>query len=420
MSFSRLHLYLRPCDFHVQASAAVGLIAVYVGLASAQKICTECPPCVDMELCADARTNGGLTGVGDTCKFVGDFNGAANEVAVNLCPNECEICPNDSCDSNDDYVSQGSTNVRVNVNTGARMESIFVQCVPKRTCVVGAEFEFASGFVYDPTLMAGMNRRCDPITVCDCSLGAWTRTAATATSDAECAALTVCTSEEYDNNPANIPAVGDACTVASTTDRDCQPLTVCGPNRYETVAPTTYTQRVCQDLTECDAATEVVAVAATATSDRVCCPKGEGILGGVGTAADCVDLCAANGAVCTASEQCDTDVGVCVCACDVPNEFFSNGGCTATDSCGADAFIATVADCTTDSVCQPLQVCGANQFISKPASKFADRECTTYTECDFPNSEYECVAPGPTNNRVCCALTPPCLTCAGGEFEEGR
>jgi len=78
-----------------------------------------------------------------------------------------------------------------------------------------------------------------------------------------CADLTVCSAEH----------AFESVAPTSSTDRECQALTICSRVlEYESVPASPTNDRVCQSLTACDYDTEYEQVPPTVSSDRVCAP----------------------------------------------------------------------------------------------------------------------------------------------------
>jgi len=128
------------------------------------------------------------------------------------------------------------------------------ECALYTSCLLPGQFTVVEGGPYT-------DRRCGNVT--QCQRDEFQRTAATQTSDAECAALIPCAlDDEY--------IVADA---TATSQWQCAALTVCDPTtEYTSVNATTHSDRKCQPLTLCDARTQYISPNATDYADRGCKP----------------------------------------------------------------------------------------------------------------------------------------------------
>ena len=82
--------------------------------------------------------------------------------------------------------------------------------------------------------------------------------APTTTSNRVCSALSTCTAEEY-----------ESVAPTATSNRVCSTLSQCSSDEFEALAPSLTSDRECSALSLCSA-NEYVLVAATSTSDRIC------------------------------------------------------------------------------------------------------------------------------------------------------
>ena len=126
----------------------------------------------------------------------------------------------------------------------------------------------------------------------------------------------------------------------------CTYTSICADDEYETLAPTTTSNRVCSALSTCTAE-EYESVAPTATSNRVCSAL----------------------STCTAEEYES-----------VAPTATSNRVCSTLSQCSSDEFEALAPSLTSDRECSALSLCSANEFVLVAATSTSDRICETIIE----------------------------------------
>ena len=143
-------------------------------------------------------------------------------------------------------------------------------CAPLTVCVDG-QYEDSAATTTSNRVCANHcaageyynNANCEPLTIC----GAHQYENATATLVKDRVCVNWCQAEEY----MSVAPITTTTLTSIAADAVCTPLTVCDQYRYQSVAPTTTTNRVCQLVTICGD-DQYQTIAPTATIDRVCAP----------------------------------------------------------------------------------------------------------------------------------------------------
>lgn len=198
---------------------------------------------------------------------------------------------------------------------------------------------------------------------------------------------------------------------SATADAECVPLRVCSAQQYETAAPVLDSRRVaitdrsCEDLSSCELASQFEASAPTATSDRRC---------------DACSACDADHYILSpCSDFADTQCAPCVpCS---SQTHFERAACTSVHDtvcaeltvCSAEQFEVQAPTATSDRQCVAASACDlTEEYEERPLSPSSDRKCGPLSTCG-PN-EYEAAAPTLTSDRVCRA----CTSCEFGQYRE--
>lgn len=81
--------------------------------------------------------------------------------------------------------------------------------------------------------------------------------------------------------------------------------------------------------------------------------------------------------------------------------------CSSVSKCGAEEYVFLRATYKHDVECRAWTVCSNDEYqISSPTAN-RDRQCKRKKECSL-GQNYEIVAPGEFNDRICAPVTPPC------------
>ena len=279
--------------------------------------------------------------------------------------------------------------------------------------------------------------KCKAVTMCDAA-SQFVAVPATASSDAQCAALKKCAAEEFQSG---VEPSGDrTCTAHQTctwpdqyevqaptltSDRICAETTPCRENHFEVIdesmqdeggsgngnaelnAAVATKDRVCEKCTRCSSYGEYESVACGATDDTECaacstCNAGETYrTGACSRSAD---------TVCTACTTCSGSIvstpfgeiyvgmfAAKACAND------HDTVCQACSQCQEGEFEAVQCSATTDAVCKPKcgHAPGLDGTLLWNGDLFtaADGSCRTPTVCG--EEEWEARAPSPGTDRVC-------------------
>ena len=196
----------------------------------------------------------------------------------------------------------------------------------------------------------------------DCSEAEYESKSATPTSDRECTACstTNCTEGEY---------VVSQCAPGGTTDFVCAPHSTCSNSTmFESVAPTSTSDRKCTNATVCKA-NQFTLLEKTKVHDRHC----------------------EDATICVFDSEYES----------VPLTANGNRVCASMATCDETTeFEAAAGTLTTDRQCRKLTVCdGASEFESNAPNATNDRECQPYAVCATPL--VETVAPTATSDREC-------------------
>lgn len=159
------------------------------------------------------------------------------------------------------------------------------------------------------------------------------------TAQRNCVARKTCGASEYLANPLQVAAEG----ANSVVDNECSAWTVCTVGeQYQTMEPSGTENRICVDLTSCEASQYEV-TEATPMSDR---------------------------------------------------------GCADVEDCPDGQYLRKAATSTADRVCSIWKECATDtQYQCTAPSGLVNRECCNIKECS--GSEVQTAAPTPTSNRVC-------------------
>lgn len=197
-----------------------------------------------------------------------------------------------------------------------------------------------------------------------------------------CSELKVCSGDQY-----------ESVAPTTTTDRECASLRVCANLEYESTAPTTTSNRECKAHSVCDPFSEFEVQAPTESSDRIC----------------------GNLKVCSSGDEYESKKPT-------PS---SDRECTRLTKCTETQFESTEATPSTDRVCQDLTVCESDEFELRPPTARDDRLCRKRTICDPGQISF--LAPG-AGDRICedCPAgtvdstgdedDQPCNLCPAGHF----
>eukprot|EP00049_Salpingoeca_infusionum_P013839 m.258220 g.258220 ORF g.258220 m.258220 type:complete len:1753 (+) comp15536_c3_seq7:223-5481(+) len=229
-----------------------------------------------------------------------------------------------------------------------------------------------------------------------CSSSQYQSKAPTSFSDRVCQPIRICTASEYETK-----------APTETSNRECQAITVCNDNtQYETTAPTTTSDRECTSLTTCLQYEEYETVAKTATTDRQCetlstCDAGQ---------QTSVEPTA------TTDRQCE--------ACPLAH-FKANDGneaCSRCHVCQSTEYVSTNCTLTSNTACtQCFGTCLSGRYKKRVCSEFHDDECIPcLVQADCQQSEYifgDC-NPDSTQGPECLPCHASCLTCTGGALHE--
>ena len=239
--------------------------------------------------------------------------------------------------------------------------------VSDRECTALTECNTATEFESKAPVPGVTNRECNATRNCDSSTQYQTA-APTATTDRQCADLTVCTTDQYENK-----------TATATTDRQCKALTTCTATQFEAVPETANTNRQCVAVTVCDTSSQYQTVAPNATTNRECAAL----------------------TTCNATTQYEN-------LAPTPT---SDRGCAALTTCATDQFESQAATATDDRQCTALTTCNATQYESTAPTTTTDRGCAALTTCT--TDQFESTAHNATTDRTCAALT----TCNATQYE---
>lgn len=228
----------------------------------------------------------------------------------------------------------------------------------------------------------------------------------------ECAALTTCTSDQFEAVPP-----------APDHDRVCKPFTTCGADEYATPGQPGQ-DHVCTPLTVCAAGT-FVSGKPSATTDRVCSACAAGTFSSQLDADACTTWSLCSGAEVESVPPSATSDRVCsTCG----SGMYSSGGtCHALTTCTAQQYESQAATATSDRQCTAISNCAAGSSQTAAPTATSNRQCapcgantfstqtnatscTTWTTCT--GSQYQTTAPSATADRACASLT----TCSAGQY----
>ena len=259
---------------------------------------------------------------------------------------------------------------------------------------------------------------CKPVTQCEHDAGLYVATPATATSDAQCAALHGCSDGEFQDG------FVDASSGAGRGDRKCTAHRVCvWPDEYEYRAPTLTSDRVCSQTTECRANhfEVVVGLGNEAEKDVV-----DGISGsGDGSGLDL--FTATRDRVCEKCTSCSRFGEYAKKACGRTTD----AECAACSMCNAgDTYQVTPCSTSADTVCTPCTPCGGSMvatsfgqiyvgmFAASVCTVDQDTVCQTCTQCKETEHEAsQCTSAADTVCTLKCGYAPPQAR-AGGDGDD--
>ncbi|EGD78969.1 hypothetical protein PTSG_11806 [Salpingoeca rosetta] len=311
--------------------------------------------------------------------------GQAEDVAANTCENCDSSCA--TCSAPGDATKCTScTGVLFLTPSGTCSSSCpagMYGNATTNTCVSCTACDTSSSYESSPCGGTD-NRVCSDLTMCP--PGTHVIQQPTATSDRRCGD---CGEGTY--QPASNQAI---CIVWA----ECHPQ-----EQYESVAPTSTSNRVCTDLTECTPGAEFQLTAPTETSDRVC---------------KALTTCKANqwqsmAPTATTDRQC-TNLTVCAATeyqSMAPTDT-SDRQCEPITQCQAHEYEKTAATPFSDAVCEAIRNCTQNEYQTQAPTATSNRACAPLTTCDF-ETQYISTPATPTSNRVCSALR----SCFQHEFE---
>lgn len=231
---------------------------------------------------------------------------------------------------------------------------------------------------------------CKPVTHCGAETHRYTAVAATATSDAQCAALTNCTNGEFQ---AGFDAVSG--------DRSCSPHSPCKQDEYEYQAPTPTSDRLCASKTECrQNHFEVVAADLTdGINDEGSGDNEELLLGGGAALTDRVcEKCGRCSSVGEYEKRAcggvhDTECAVCRKCSD--GETYQASPCSQT----ADAVCAPCSPCGGSAVSTSFGKLYVGTFAASACTAVQDTICRTCTQCN--SYEFEVAQCTRATDTVC-------------------
>ena len=275
-------------------------------------------------------------------------------------------------------------------NTGYWLNG--VECILARDCLDNQyQFRQPTGF---------SDRICYYKSVCNDAQ--YESTPATSTYDRGCSGLTTCTSTEYIERTSNIttgfktsdikcaalPTCTDVQYMVKTvntaegvtmTNYSCDIVTVCGPLEFETVIPTSETDRVCNTTTLCQDS-QYERTRPSLTTDRIC---------------------------------------VAPTVCNTTNEYetlgptnITNRICNTIKDCDLTEFEAIGPTNISDRVCNSSTTCQSSEYETSPLTNYTDRTCQVAKVCDVDILEYESIPMTTTTDRSCKTCTDDdCVGC---------
>ena len=249
------------------------------------------------------------------------------------------------------------------------------------------------------------DRTCSNITVC--RPGLRQDVAPTATSDRQCIACPpgnytaahgslicqphkTCGTAEYQVAPGT-----------ASSDRVCAPVTACNAGEEVLGKPSATTDRLCAPCKSGMFST--VANSANCTLHHVCEGNQFVVFAGNATADRlCSNITQCNAGFETAAEPSSTSDRVCrPCRHQSFNPTEGAGSCRAVTNCTTDEFEVRPPSFVQDRVCRRLTVCQAGNATDVAPTRTTDRECRS---CDSDNGEYQ-----PAAGQDVCLKTTTCL-----------
>ena len=191
----------------------------------------------------------------------------------------------------------------------------------------------------------------------------------------------------------------------------CQSVTTCVVGEtFESVAPTTSSDRSCSPCDNCDGIGNHASNPCTLTRNTVCSACGQCDTGSYASTA-CSSAAPPSCVPCT---LCDYRAEYEVQACQ-PD---TNRVCAKLTLCTNDEIEVTPASEMSDRVCQPLRTCLAAEYEAKAPVALgqgrgsSQRVCQPITQCNLP-ATYDAVRATATSDAVCLPTAP----CVSGQYE---
>jgi len=369
-------------DTHYQASPPT---------LEADRVCTIVTPCGEDEYISTPHDPVGTNGIGSdrTCTArtvcVGDeYQSNANPLGDNedrVCTARTE-CGNNQYQSNANPLGDLENRVCETLTLcvqDSSYESTPPTATSDRVCTTLTQCNADEYQESPPTLLD--DRVCKTLT--SCVGDEYISTPHTVSSDRTCTARTECSSTQYQSN---------ANPLGDDVNRECTDLSqACSlytPAKFEVSPPTATSDVVCQDYTLCELGVSYQTVAPTTTSDRVC----GGIVSG-----DCSQSTDANGWI-TGQYRSS------------PATLLADRVCSSISNCPSGYFQSVAPTQTDDRQCghQHSSACDTQtEYESSPPTDLADRVCTTLTDC-VQGVSYQTTPPTLNSDRVCSDVLPAC------------
>ncbi|MFO0692879.1 MAG: DNRLRE domain-containing protein [Polyangiales bacterium] len=200
-----------------------------------------------------------------------------------------------------------------------------------------------------------------------------------------------------------------------TSDRVCSACTTCGPTQYQTTDcanGNSMQNRVCASLTNCGTG-QYESQPPTSTADRTCGNCVASCGSGFYESQACANGNGASYRICSA---CDP---MCLGRCNGPTagdctacpsgQFFNGATCVTLTDCGSNQYQTLAPGPNNDRVCGSCTTCGSGTYESQACANGnspQNRVCSPVSDCS--TGQYQLAAPTPTTDRVCTACTSPC------------
>lgn len=377
---------------------------------TSDRVCTACDGVVEYQ---PLPGQNGCLSIGQACP-VGTFQSAE------ITPTSDRQCQRCSSGTYQNQSGQTSCIDVTNCEPGSRQ---FVPAAPYRDRIC---LPCALGSTYQPDTN---QPSCLGVTPC-VENAEFISVDATLTSDAVCSNLTSCPDAHFVQH------------VDLSRDRECFAIGDCPDDFYELVPATSTTDKICGELSVCEAGEYFEDEAPTATTDRRCsrcasCSSNAYVAG----------ICSGSqNTVCVACGQCPdgtfeeeecTSTTNTVCTnctvCDVEFGFFASTPCSENSNtecsrcrlcnqsfeyeasaCTAEFDTTCISrtpcvegeewhrlpnDVNADNDCQPITTCTEDEFESSRPTRFTDRECSLLSICN--ETEFEFRPPTESMDRLC-------------------